>query len=258
MSLLLVGVGHVFRLEEPLTRLIERERPDVVALELDPGRYAALVAKSEGTYDPAKALEKAPRLYRNLAKFQEEIAGGMGVQVGGEMLAGARAARAVGSQVALIDRSADESVRRLWSEMRFREKLKLAVSGLVARLRLRKAENVEEEIARYQKDPGSYLEELGREYPTVKRVLLDERNDHMAKNLRGLVARPARVLALVGDGHVDGLVRILADLQPRVVRLSELRDAAPGDLAWRLDPDGAGAGFSFEGTTAPGDLRRDP
>lgn len=257
MSLLLVGAGHVFRLEAPITDLIQRERPDVVALELDPGRYQALLQRAAGHYDSKEAEKNLPRTYRRLARFQEDIAQGMGTEVGSEMLAAARAAQSIGGKVALIDRNAEESVRRLLSEMAFTEKVKLLFSGIFARFRFRKSSGVESEIARYQAAPGNYLDELGASYPTLKRVLLDERNEHMAKRLRALLTQYPSIVAVVGDGHVQGLSTLLADLRPRIVRLQELRDWKSA-VQWKLGEKGDAVTFSFDQKAPEGDLRPGP
>lgn len=255
MSLLIVGAGHVFKLEDPIRALIHRERPDVVALELDAARYRALLERAAGRPPPPPSAE-TPKVYRRLAKFQEDIAAGMGTQVGGEMLAAVRAAQEVGGRIALIDRNAEDSVRRLWSEMSFGERIRLLFSSLFARFRFRRGVSVEAEIARYESDPNAYLEELAKHYPTLKRVLLDERNEHMAGRLRRLVGEHPRVVAVVGDGHVDGLTRLLGDLSPRTVRLSELQKSKPAMGGWQMTPAGDRVTFSFEERAPEGSLRR--
>lgn len=255
MSLLLIGAGHVFRLEDSIRALIHRERPDVVALELDAARYRGLLERAAGR-PPPKPGPGTPRVYKRLAKFQEDIAAGLGTEVGTEMLAAARAAQEVGGAVALIDRSAEESVRRLWAEMSFGERMRLLFAGLWAKFRFRKGPSVEAEMVRYQSNPEAYIDELAKEYPTLKRVLLDERNAHMANRLRNLLKAHPRVVAVVGDGHVDGLVGLLKDLAPRVVRLKELQKGVAGAVEWRLAPGGDRVGFSFDQRAPEGTLRR--
>lgn len=256
VPLLIVGVGHVFRIGDAIQSLIAQEAPQVVALELDAQRYQGLLARQQGAAPAAQDLKRAPRVYRALAKFQESVAESYGVEVGSEMLAAVQAAGRVGARVALVDRPAEEAVRRLWREMTWREKGRLLWSSLVARFAPGRAANVESEIQRYQTDPAKYLEELGREFPAVKRVLLDERNQFMAAHLRSL-ARESKTLALVGDGHVDGLLQLLDDLKPRAVRLAELRAfLPPSGVRWSLAGDARSVGFSFDQQSLEGSLGR--
>lgn len=257
MPLLLVGVGHVFRIGEALQSLIVQEGPEIVALELDPRRYQGLEMRERGQPAPDPSATGAPLMYRALAKFQEGVAQTYGVEVGSEMVAAIRGARAVGAKLALVDQPAEVLVQRLWKEMRLREKLRMLWSGLTARFRLRGSQGVEDEIGRYEANPAAYLGEVGRQYPTVKRILIDERNAFMARNLRHL-AQDQRVLAVIGDGHIEGLLHLLGDLEPRTVRLSQLRayaEAAP-DVKWQWAPGGDTVRFSFEQTSPEGTLRR--
>ena len=53
------------------------------------------------------------------------------------------------------------------------------------------------------------MEELGRAYPDLKRVLIDERDGYLAQRIRETEGR--RVVAVVGAGHVAGMRRALAE-----------------------------------------------
>src|SRR3989441_3469475 len=71
-----------------------------------------------------------------LAQFQVRIANQYGVRVGDEMVAAARAAREVGSEVALIDQDSAVILRRVWREMAGRQRLRLlgsTIGGFFAR-----------------------------------------------------------------------------------------------------------------------------
>ncbi len=246
VSLLIVGAGHVFRIEEPIDALIQAEHPDVVALELDPNRYQGLLQRAAGTYDVEAAQKSAPAMYRRLAKFQEDLASSLGTNVGGEMLAAARAAQRVGSRVVLVDMNAQDLVGRLWAEMSLWERTRIFFASIAARIPWKRGRSVEQEVARYQANPTKYLDELGKSYPTLKRVLIDERNQHMAAQLRGLVQQGQRVVAVVGDGHVDGLNVLLSDLKPRAVRLAELRATKGARIQWKFGPNRDSVSFSFQ------------
>src|SRR3989442_2270300 len=91
----LLGVGHVFDIGRAVQAEILSRRPKVVALELDTGRYQALMSP-----------QPRPRGFSVLgllAQFQVRIAKQYGVRVGDEMVAAARAAEEAGAQVPLTD-----------------------------------------------------------------------------------------------------------------------------------------------------------
>jgi pheromone shutdown protein TraB len=213
----LLGVGHVFDLEASIRSAIQRRAPKVVALELDPTRYAYLMNRV-----PRAAR---PSVFSLLARFQSRIAEQYGVQVGDEMVAAAKAAREVGSEVALIDQDSRITLNRAWSSMSFPERVRLVVFALSGLLVRRK--RVEAELDRFYQDERGYIEQFAQQLPTVKRVLIDERDAHMAQALRALHDTKGEVVAVVGDGHVEGLGRLLQGVPLEVVRLRELQQGPP-------------------------------
>jgi pheromone shutdown protein TraB len=227
--IVLLGTGHVFDLEAAVQAEIRERGPGVVALELDPDRYRAL---QSGEREPQGSL-----FYRALARFQQGMAERYGVQPGDEMLAASRAAREIGAPVALVDRDAQSMFTRLWSEMGWWERIRFvgsSVGGL-----LLPGDKVEDQLEEIQEDAAAYMAALGERYPTVKRVLLDERNHHMADRIDDLGRRHEVVVAVLGDGHVDGIRDILEGRGHEVetVRLRELRDR---------EPRASSAGFTVE------------
>ena len=213
----LLGVGHVFDLGASIRRAIHARDPKVVALELDPARFAYLMNRSPRA--------RRPTLVGLLAQFQARIAEQYGVQVGDEMVAAARAAQEIGRPVALIDQDSRVTLTRAWQAMSFAERVRLVVAaagGLFVR-----RNRVEAELDRFYQDERGYIEQFAKELPTVKRILIDERNAQMAQALRSLHAAQGNVVAVVGDGHVDGLVRLLDGVPLEVVRLRELQRPPP-------------------------------
>ena len=213
----LLGVGHVFDLGASIRAAIHTRAPKVVALELDPARYAYLMNRQPR---PARAS-----VFSLLASFQSRIAEQYGVQVGDEMVAAAKAAGEIGCPVALIDQDSRVTLARAWQAMEFPERVRLvlfALSGLFVRRK-----RVEAELDRFYEDEGGYLEQFAKELPTVKRVLIDERDAQMAQALRSLHESKGEVVAVVGDGHVEGLSRHLQGLPLEVVRLRDLQRPPP-------------------------------
>ncbi|MEK6985118.1 MAG: TraB/GumN family protein [Candidatus Thermoplasmatota archaeon] len=249
--LTLIGAGHVFAIQDILRDAVVAMRPDVVCLELDAGRLNALLAKARGeTLPPPQGF-----VYKRLAAFQEGVAASYGAGVGTEMLGSLQGAQAVGARVALIDDAADGLVRRALQEITWRERLRavgLAVGSAFKALKPRrdaKAE-VEAELARYQENPALVLGELKGTFPTLHRILIAERDERMATRIRKVLAEAKNVVAVVGDGHVGGLLERLGDLKPTVYRLADVRE---GRLPRGLVATGSSerVGFSFTVGSGP-------
>ena len=217
----LLGIGHVFDIGRATRDAILSRRPKVVALELDPARYAALV-------------QRAPRsrgfgVLHLVAGIEARVAAEYGVQVGDEMLAAARAANEVGAEVALVDVDSRDVLVRMWRSMSWGEKTRLVVS--LVRGMFAGREQVETELARYHQDERSVIDEFARALPTAKRILIDERDAHMAARLADLHRTRGDVVAVVGDGHIHGLRDRLAAESLEVVRLRDLRSPPSGPNA---------------------------
>jgi pheromone shutdown protein TraB len=96
---------------------------------------------------------------------------------------------------------------------------------------------------------AEYIEEFGRRFPSLKKVLIDDRNRHMADGIRKIAEGSMDVVAVIGDGHIEGIRTLIADLQVKVIRLKELRGmqkstATSGDTGGQ---SGNGqVSFSFE------------
>lgn len=213
----LLGVGHVFDLGASIRGAIHARAPKVVALELDAARFTYLMNRTPRA--------RRPSVLGLIAEFQARIAEQYGVQVGDEMVAAAKAAQEIGCPVALIDQDSRVTLSRAWRAMSFAERVRLvvfAVSGLFVRRK-----RVEAELDRFYQDERGYLEQFAKELPTVKRVLIDERDAQMAQALRELHATRGEVVAVVGDGHIEGLGRLLQGLPVEVVRLRDLQRPPP-------------------------------
>jgi pheromone shutdown protein TraB len=245
----MVGTGHVFRLADAVRDAIHATRPDHVFVELDRGRLHALMARRAGHTDEGKG----GFIQRKLQGFQEELAKTYGAQAGEEMLAAAEAGRAVGARVHLIDPPAEETLRRVMKEMPLREKIRIvgmvvgnSLKMLLPGARKRGQAEVEAEIQRYQEDPSAMLQEVANRFPSVYRIVIAERDERMAGAIRRALPAVTHGFIVIGDGHVEGMARRLADVALEIYRLSDVREGRlPGFFA---DGTPEEVRFGFTGT----------
>lgn len=210
----LVGVGHVFALSEKVKQVIRAKRPEVVCLELDSNRYQALRTRDRSG--------RVPIQYALLALFQKKMAEKFESEAGDEMLAAASAADEVGAKLALIDMDAQMMFARLWKRMSLKEKSNMVFGALIGLVSSKEA--VEREVANYEAHDAEYISKLGEGFPTVKEVLIDDRNKYMATQLAKISESHANILAVVGDGHVPGILEALKEHEIEAVRLKDLRE----------------------------------
>ncbi len=221
--LVLIGTGHVFQIRDTIREAIEALGPDVVFVELDRGRLNALMHREKTGQMPAG---KGGFVQTRMQRFQQDVAKLYNAEVGGEMVAAVQAGQAAGAQVRLIDRLGQTTIRRAVKELTWRERGR-AVGQLIkagfARIFPSKGPGLEAELQKYQDDPNAALDELKRQFPTIWRVVIDERDEHMAKAIRHGLMGATLGVAVVGDGHVGGIMERLSDVEITAYRLPDVR-----------------------------------
>ncbi len=211
----LIGTAHVSRESAALVeQVIGAERPDCVCLELDARRFAALADPARFESLDLRAVirqrQLAPLLVNLLlSAYQRHLGGALGVLPGSELLAAAQAAERLGVPVRLCDRDVRVTLRRAWAALSLWRKAELIATLAAALFAAPALDENELRRLRQQDVLSGLLRELGRAFPAVKTVLIDERDAYLATRLRQAPGRC--VLAVVGAGHVAGMRDALCD-----------------------------------------------
>jgi len=233
---LLVGTAHISRESaDAVERVIEAERPDCVAVELDARRYDALAQRRQleslDLREVIRNRQLAPLLVNLvLAAYQRQLGGMLGVAPGSELLAAVRSAEAHGIPVRLCDRDVRITLRRAWAALSPWRKAELVASLLHASLTPQALSEEALRALRQEDVLSRLMAELGDAFPALKRVLIDERDAYLTEQLRR--APGARIVAVVGAGHVAGMRAALLD--GRAADLSALEAIPPASRAAKL------------------------
>ncbi|SNR46928.1 TraB/GumN family protein [Halorubrum vacuolatum] len=129
-----VGTAHVSeRSVEEVESTITSERPDVVAVELDEGRYRQMQGEAPEDLD-ASDLLKGNTVFQFLAYWmlsyvQTQLGERFDIEPGADMQAAIDVAEELGIDVALVDRDIQTTIQRFWARMTITEKLRM-VGGL--------------------------------------------------------------------------------------------------------------------------------
>lgn len=220
----LLGTAHVSRASVDAVRAaVASGDYDSVAVELDPGRLQSLTDPDTLTrLDLVKVIrEGKTHLFAAnlaLAAYQRRLAEQLGVEPGEELKAGALDAQARGLSVHLIDREVGLTFKRALQSLGWWQRTKVG-AGILASM-FGDEEVGDDEIEKLKQ--GDMLEssfgEFAAESPQLYQAIIAERDQYMASALRQVAAgvpagaaSPYRVLAVVGAGHLPGLVRHLRD-----------------------------------------------
>jgi pheromone shutdown protein TraB len=222
--ILLLGSAHVVDLSGPIRERLSALPLQAVALELDAERAAVLEGPPSAS---SRKRGSAPILIRFWGVLQRRLGAELGQGAGGEMRAAAQFAKERNLPVFLIDDPFNLTVRRLLGSLSPSERVRLllgAVLGLVI-----PARTVKRELDHYSEAPTDYTDQIRTTFPSVARVLIDERNEHMAGRIEEMWRRGIRQIAVVvGDAHVPGLAQELQKRQLPVetVSFGQLRSPA--------------------------------
>jgi len=236
----LIGTGHVFNLSQQLLDIFDEIRPEIICIELDKQRYDALILKQTNPQEYKNQAKNIPIIYKLLSRFQEGMAKQYGVTAGSEMITAINYAQANQLPIAFIDMNAQNMFSNMLKKMTLKEKFKLMLSGFGGFFVSKKS--VEEELKKFEQNFDSYIDQIGKKLPTIKKVLIDERNEHMVKELVKASEQYEKIIAVVGDGHIPGLSKLLTEkkIDLKEIRLSQIKDKKIPDR------DSSTASFSIE------------
>ena len=235
-EVILVGTAHISQESVELVKLvIEQEHPDCVCVELDAKRFEAISHPNRWESLDLKEIIRKQQLSTLmvnlvLASFQKRLGDKLGVIPGTEMLEAIRMAEKHNVPVTLGDRDVRVTMRRAWRNTPFWRK-SLLLSSLMLSI-FDTTEVSEEEIRNLKKQDvlAEMMKELGKEVPTLKEVLIDERDRYLAQKI--LDSSGTRTVAVVGAGHVEGILHTLK--QTKTVDLEELNYIPPVSPVWKM------------------------
>ena len=125
-----VGTAHVSHESvDRVERTIEEKRPDVVAVELDEGRYRQMQGETPDELDPSDLLGGNTVFqflaYWMLSYVQTRLGDRFDIDPGADMMAAVDTAEELGLGIALADRDIQTTIQRFWTRLTPIEKLKL-------------------------------------------------------------------------------------------------------------------------------------
>ena len=205
----LVGTAHISAESvDEVKRVIAEDSPDRVCVEIDAGRFKAMTEKRNWESIDIRRILKEGKGFLLLANlvlssFQRRLGAVLSISPGEEMKAAVEAADAAGIPYSFCDREIQVTLRRAWGRSNLWNKAKLIaalLSSAFDRSELT-AEQIEQLKSRSVLD--DMMGELAKELPSVKEVLIDERDRYLAAKI--LEAPGSKVVAVVGAGHMNGI-----------------------------------------------------
>lgn len=223
----IIGTCHIFDLNNKLLDILKDKKPEIICIELDEERYEMLMLKNSDPelYDLyRKQLPILPKLFLYL---QERIAKSDEIIQGDELLTAVKYAKSNNIKFEFIDKNQNEVYSKIINSISFFEKFLLTIFGLFSLLTNILCTNRRIKKYHHKKIESDYEEMVlsyGKNFPILKKILLDERNEYMANNLIQMAKECKNIIAVIGDLHVSGLSKILEsnNIDHENIRLKEL------------------------------------
>lgn len=209
----LVKTAHVSKNSiNDVKECIEEVKPDAICIELDEDRYKKISDPEKWSdTDIVKVIKekKVGFLLVNLilASFQRRMAINMDSNSGGEMLEGIKQAKELNVTLVLADRPIKTTFSRIWNSLGLYEKSKLLVSIIGS---IFDDEEISEEDLQALKEADALeaaLNEVGKEFPNVKKILVDERDAYLSSKIKNAPGK--KIVAIIGAAHAGGIERNL-------------------------------------------------
>jgi pheromone shutdown protein TraB len=200
---------------EQARKIVREVRPEVVAIELDRDRYQQLTSPASGeeTHPLQMTGDSAQDLMQQLAILEKNLGEMTGSNIGDEMLAAIEEGRAVGAKIALVDRPMKATIQAM---------MKVPLTELYGLTNIlpdaaKGIENGEAtDILDMLKEEGAVediMKQFQTEFPELTKVLIEERDDYVAKALHFILNDvKGEIVAVLGAGHIQGVKAALERL----------------------------------------------
>jgi pheromone shutdown-related protein TraB len=218
-EIILVGTAHISAESVRLAQeTISAEKPDLVGIELDDQRFHQLQNDAKWQTMNIGAViadNKTYLLLLNifLSNLQRRLGEQVAMKPGQEMISAAYTAAQNSIPIALLDRNIQITMQRAFALTPLVEKIRILlylIGGMFGEGERITPEKIEE--LKRQDIVTQLIGELAKTAPTVKKVLVDERDAYIANRI--LAAPANRMVCVIGAGHLEGIKRILEKRQP--------------------------------------------
>ncbi len=237
---ILVGTAHVSEKSvEEVTASIETEKPDCVAVELDEKRRESMEdSESWRKMDIIKVLKEKMGflMFANiiLSSYQKRMGLKTNVKPGDEMLAAMKKAKEMNIPLEMVDRPIAVTLRRAWAKNSLWGKCKLLSVLISSAFSKEEVSSEQIESLKKENEMDSMMSDISGFLPTVKSVLIDERDRYLASHI--WECKGNNVLAVLGAGHLPGVQKYMEEIArgEKQTDCSDISEVPPRSLGSKI------------------------
>jgi len=203
--ILLYGTSHISQESiSEIKKVVDKEKPDLIAIELDELRLKALLGE--------KGIKRRRTpLFFLMEKVQKYFGNKVEVIPGREMLEAYHVAQERKISVALIDQDITLTMSKI-KKIPLKERLKIIFAMLAVFVPIKKSKSdleIDLQKVPSQEIIDTVLDQFKTFLPKFYQILIEDRNKLMARKLELLETEYEKIIAFVGAGHKKGMEKLL-------------------------------------------------
>lgn len=207
----LIGTSHIAQQSiTTITNHFNSYQPDILCVELDHKRLHALLTNAKPDYSITGIRKYGFQGYLFAiigGIIQKKLGNVVGIKPGSDMLSAVNLAKTNNKKLELIDQDIEITLRRFSKSFTLKEKFRILVDIIKAPFSKKITFNLNE--VPEQKIIEMLMNQLKDRYPNLYHVLIEERNQVMAKNIYNIMSKnpEKKILAIIGAGHEKDLLK---------------------------------------------------
>ncbi|MCG6170023.1 TraB/GumN family protein [Leptospira sp. FAT2] len=212
----ILGTAHISQKSiDEVQRIIREEKPDTVCVELCNSRMRSVKDSEHWKKLDIFKVFKERKMYLLLSSlilsaFQKKLGKGS-IRPGDEMRMAISEGEKIGAKIVPIDREVSTTLKRAWWNIGLFNRMFL-LSALLTSLFVK--EDISEEKIEEMKSEDvlkDLFSQLPKRYESIKNVIIDERDSYLAQRIRDAAKDGKKVFAVVGAGHLQGIMNHVQD-----------------------------------------------
>ena len=209
-NLTLIGTSHIaIESIKEVESAILGIKPTVIAIELDKKRLPSLFYKRKPKFSDISKIGLSGFIINIIGAWVEKKLGEIvKVKPGSEMKKAVILAKKLNIPLALVDQPIDVTLIKLSKSITAKEKATFILEIMKSIFKKPKLEFDLRKVPQ-KKVIKKLTGKVKRYYPNVYKVLIEERNHIIAKNLYNLMRANKEVVAVIGAGHEDDVIKII-------------------------------------------------
>ena len=216
-NLVFLGTSHIAKQSlDEVKKLIEEEKPNIIALELDSNRLPALMSSAPRKIDfrSIRHIGLKGFLFSLFSAWAERKLGKLvGVAPGSEMKQAVKIAKKENIKLALVDQDIRITLQRLSKSITWKEKWNFLAD--IAKALFAGKKEMEFDLTKVpdKNTIRKLTNKLKERYPNVHKVLIEERNAVIANNIKNLMgsSQDIKILVILGAGHIDDVLQLVKE-----------------------------------------------